>query len=237
MLLVSMCDGGGLRDEDGNLIGMEGDARGIAERNGQLYALCGATRYNRGLYRLTWQGKRFSQEQVLKANADWHGLWPLDDGFLAVTGGKVVKWDENFREVESYKPAGCGHINDVAVWNGSILVSAFNMGVVKLNGTQMFHSMPQPHTLVVDHENNLWSCDSTLGVVLRNGKQFAKVEGYSRGLVVREDHIVLGVSGHRHQTKSGEARLITFDMNGKITNITKIGGKEIYALFDYALPD
>lgn len=240
MLLVSMCDGGGLRDITGRELGMKGDSRGITIKGDRLFAACGASRFKRGIYELTWNegSQEFDPKCLYEQNRDWHGLYSLPNGFLAVDAKFVIKFDESLNEVERWKPLNCGHVNDVCIWKDEIIVSGFQRGPCKLDGTQLFRNMAQPHSLVVDDHDNLWSCDSTEGALLKNGDIFAQVEGYARGVLVLQDSVMLGVSNDRKGThKVGKTRVVEFRLDdGSQVQTTPVDGNEIYALLDHPLP-
>lgn len=224
-----MCDGGGLRTlQDTELI--EGDARGIAVWQGDLYVLRGSTRYKRGLWRV--HSDTIKIVQMAEQNEDWHGMCATSGGLLCATSGKVYRWPLPHNRPEQVEIKGKGHMNDVAMDpDGKIIVSRFGHGVVDTNCEAIHGPYEQPHTLIYDDAGQLWHCDSTKGRVLVDGKEWLGVDGYARGIAHVEGNVFIGVSGDRHNSKRGSARIQVHDVKtGALVDTVKFEGSEIYAI-------
>lgn len=226
MILVSMCDGGGLRTIDDREI-FPGDARGLAEWNGSVYFLRGAGRYERGLYRLD---RDLNVHRVHAEAGDWHGMAPDDDGLLCTDSKRPYLWNPASRDREVLGLAGSGHINDVVRRDdGALLISRFQAGVIRSDGQKVHGPYNQPHTLVYDGKGRLWHCDSDQGRFLVDGQEWLKVDGYARGIAFDGDTVLAGVSRHRAASEKGNAYIMRHDIAGEIARY-HFSGNQIYSI-------
>lgn len=200
---------------------------GLAQDQDFFYAL--AQDKNYGLYIFDKNSQKIVFNQTLPHLAEAHSLLVRDeDIFIVSTGTDQVlhyTFDRQQRTVNFQKvlwqPAGSQgtadthHLNSIALVDGQIIVTGFGLKANEkwssakqgyaYNITTSDVTIPSiyhPHSLVVDN-HRLFYCESSSRSVYQHLRRIIRLEsGYTRGLAVKDDWLILGTSSGRKHSKS-----------------------------------
>lgn len=143
------------------------------------------------------------------------------------------------------------HINDLYIDGNSLFVSMFKLpGLLTLGGgvieycldkgkvkDVLFHKISQPHS-VLFYNKELYFCDSEEFTIQKGNQVIFKGQGYTRGLAIQNDTVLIGQSTTRHLGKllkkhtniSSDCGISIFNKNSKLYTFVPIPSFEIYGI-------
>jgi hypothetical protein len=192
---------------------------GLAADDTHLYVATDARAEARlvALARATWT---VAWEAPLTAAHDVHSIAVTDGYLYAVSTGtdSVIRYrlDRGVGDPEIvWSPTGAGedthHLNGIALWNGSVIVSAFGprRGERWASARDGYlydaskrapieKGIYHPHA-VLPWRGELWWCESATGTVQSSSGRRCVVDGYARGLAPLTNRLLaIGTSVGRH---------------------------------------
>lgn len=143
------------------------------------------------------------------------------------------------------------HINDIFIEGNSLFVSMFHLpgqfnvggGVVEYSLKKkkvknvLYEGISQPHSVML-YKNDLYFCNSEEFSVRKENNILFKCLGYTRGLAVQNETVLIGQSITRHINKllekhpniSSDCGVYLLNMNNKLSTFVPIPSLEIYGI-------
>jgi hypothetical protein len=230
------------------------ECRGIAKYGQNLLVASNSE----GLFLLDKELKIIKQKSV-NPQLDLHGAVVKGDyAFIVETGtnsigvydlDKLDKVDEF--SFSPFKDRDICHVNDLCLYDDRLLVSMFyypddkaaDGAIVEVSlkerkvSAALYNSLKQPHSVVIQ-DSDVYYCISEGFQVFRNDKPIFKGMGYTRGLAVFNNTMIIGQSKTRnltnllktHQNILYDCGVYIFNMDTRLTTFIPIPSEEIYGV-------
>ncbi|XLQ20256.1 MAG: hypothetical protein ACKUBY_00560 [Candidatus Moraniibacteriota bacterium] len=222
LLLVDLDSG-----KEEYLIGESGGITGITQDNDFFYAV--SKDVDEGLFIIDKKTKKIIFNEKLVELLAPHSIAVKDDSIYIVSTGNdsVFKYafDKEGRQVDligkEWSPEGSKgeidthHINSIFLYDNDIYVSAFGMKKSKKWSSaadgyiyniskkiKKIEKIYHPHSVFIKNRN-VYYCESSSRSVKINKTEVLKLKvGYTRGLSLNKDYLVLGTSSGRKRSHS-----------------------------------